>query len=55
MRMPPIGTENVQSAPLRGTESIQSASPYNTKSQQTLYLEKILTREPKEEWEGFNN
>jgi len=46
---PPKGTENMHSAPPRETASIQSASPYNTESQQTLYLEEILTREPREE------
>ena len=51
----PKGTESVQSAPLRGIESMQNTSPYNTKSQQPLYLEEILTRELKEKWEGFNN
>ena len=64
--MPPKGTEsikatltktedNVRATPPRGTESIQSASFYNTKSQQTLYLEEILTRELKKEWKGFNS
>jgi len=55
MRMPLVGIESMQNAPLRGTESIQSASLYNTKSQQILYLEEILTKELKEEWEGFNS
>jgi len=66
MKMPPVGTESVQNAPPKGTESMQnappketesmqSASPYNTESQQTLYLEEILTKELKEEWEGFNS
>jgi len=49
MRMPPKGTESVQSAPPKGTENMQNASPYNTESQQILYLEEILTREPREE------
>jgi len=53
--MPPKGIKNVQSAPLRGIESMQSASPYNTESQQTLYLKEILTRELEEEWEEFNS
>jgi len=52
---PPKGIESMQDAPPRGTESMQSASPYNNKSQQILYLEEILTREPREEWEGFNS
>jgi len=34
---------------------MQSASFYNTKSQQILYLEEILTKELEEEWEGFNS
>jgi len=66
MRMPSVGTESVQSAPpkrtesvcsapLRRTASMQNASPYNTESQQTLYLEEILTREPGKEWKGFNS
>ena len=66
MRMPPKGTESVQSAPPKGTESVcsappkgtasmQSASFYNTESQQTLYLKEILTREPGKEWKGFNS
>jgi len=55
MRMPPVKTESVQSAPPRGTESMQSASFHNTESQQILYLEEILTREPGEEWKGFNS
>ena len=66
MRMPPVGTESMQSAPPkrtesvqdalpRGIESMQSASLYNTKSQQILYLEEILTKELKEKWEGFNS
>jgi len=50
-----VGTESMQNAPPRGIESMQSVSFYNTESQQTLYLEKILTRELKEKWEGFNN
>ena len=45
----------MQSAPLKGTESMQNASPYNIESQQTLYLEEILTRKLKKKWEGFNN
>jgi len=60
IRMPPVGTESVQSAPPRGTESVQSApprgiesmqsaSPHTTDSQQTLYLKEILTRELGEE------
>ena len=44
MRMPP-----------EGTESIQSVSPYNTGSQQTLYLKEILTKELKKEWKEFNS
>jgi len=66
MRMPPVETESVQSAPSKGTESVRSApprgttsmqsvSPYNTESQQTLYLEEILTREPSKKWKGFNS
>jgi len=64
--MPLVGTKSVQSAPLKGIESVQSAllrgiesmqsvSPYNTESQQPLYLEEILTKKLKEKWEGFNN
>jgi len=34
---------------------MQNASFYNTESQQTQYLEKILTRELREKWEGFNS
>jgi len=71
MRMPPVGTESMQSAPPKGTESVkatltkkednvratplrgiksmQNTSPYNTESQQPLYLKEILTREPGEE------
>jgi len=52
---PPKGTESVQSAPPKGIESMQNASFYNTKRQQTLYLEEILTKELKKEWEGFNS
>jgi len=52
---PPKGTESVQSAPPKGTESMQNASLYNTESQQTLYLEEILIKELREEWEEFNN
>ena len=52
---PPKGKESVQSAPPRGIASIQSASLYDTESQQTLYLEEILTRELGEEWKGFNS
>jgi len=66
MRMPPVGTESMQSAPPKrtesvqdtppkGTESMQSVSLHNIESQQTLYLKEILTRELKEEWEGFNS
>jgi len=66
MKMPPVGTENMQSAPPKKTESVrnappkgiasmQNASPYNTESQQTLYSEEILTKEPGKEWEGFNS
>jgi len=47
--------ESVQNAPPKGIESMQSASPHNTGSQQSLYLKEILTRKPREEWEGFNN
>ena len=54
-KAPPKGKESVYKAPPKGTESMQSVSPYNTESQQTLYLEEILTREPGEEWEGFNS
>jgi len=53
--MPPKKIESIQSVPPKGTESIQSVSSYNTESQQILYLEEILTRELKKEWEGFNN
>jgi len=52
---PPKGIESVQSVPPRGIESMQSASFYNTESQQILYLEEILTKELRKEWEGFNN
>ena len=55
MRIPLEGIESVQNAPPKGTESMQSASLYNTESQQTLYLKEILTKELKEEWEGFNS
>ena len=55
MRIPPVGTENVQDAPPKEKESVHSAPPYNTESQQTLYSEKILTRELGEEWEEFNS
>jgi len=53
--MPQIGKESVQDAPPRETESMQNVSPYNTESQQTLYLKEILTKKPREEWEGFNS
>ena len=46
---------NVRATPPRGIESIQSASLYNTESQWILYLEEILTKKLKKEWEGFNN
>ena len=52
---PPKKTESVCSAPFRGIESMQNASPYNAESQQALYLKKILTKELKEEWKGFNS
>jgi len=52
---PPKRKESVQSAPPKGIESMQSVSPYNTENQQPLYLEEILTKELKEEWEGFNS
>jgi len=55
IRMPPKGTESVQDAPPRGIKNMQSASLYNNKSQQILYLEEILTREPGEEWKKFNS
>jgi len=66
IRMPPVGTESVQSAPPKGIESVHSAPPketasmqsaflYNTESQQTLYLKEILIRELSKEWEGFNS
>jgi len=45
----------VQSVSPREIKSMQSVSPYNIESQQTLYLEKILTKELKKEWKGFNN
>ena len=44
-----VGTESMQDTPPKETESMQSASLYNTKSQQTLYLEEILIRELEEE------
>jgi len=52
---PPKGTESMQEVPFRGIKSMQNASPYNIKSHQSLYLEKILTQKPKENWKGFNN
>jgi len=55
IKMPPEGTENIHNTPPRETENMQSASPYNIGSQQTLYLKKILTREPRKEWEEFNS
>jgi len=66
MRIPLVGTENVQNAPPKGTESVhsappkgtasmQNASPHNTESQQTLYSKEILTREPGKKWEKFNS
>jgi len=55
MRIPPVGTENIQSAPPRGTESVQSISFYNTESLQSLYLEEILMQKVSKKWEGFNS
>jgi len=66
MRMPPVGTESVQSAPPKGKESVQSAPPrgtkrmqsaslFNTESLQSLYSEEILMQKIGEEWEGFNS
>jgi len=49
------GTESMQDAPPRGIKSMQSVSLYNTESQQTLYLEEILTRELGEKWKEFNS
>jgi len=51
----PEGKENMQEAPPKGIESMQSVSPHNIKSHQSLYLEKILTQKPKEDWKGFNS
>ena len=48
---PPKKTESMCSAPPKGTENMQNASFYNTESQQTLYSEKILTRELKKKVE----
>ena len=45
---PPKRKESVQNTPPKGTESIQSASLYNNESQQILYSEEILTKEPGE-------
>ena len=33
---------------------MQSVSPNNSESQQSLYLEEILTKLLGKEWEGFN-
>ena len=45
----------MQDTPPKGTESMLKASPSkNNESQQFLYLEEILTRLLREEWEGFD-
>jgi len=52
---PPKGTKSVQSVFPRGIKSIQNTSPYsNSKSQQFLYSEKILTKSSEKKWERFN-
>jgi len=52
---PPKRTESVQNVPPKGIKSMQDASLYNTESQQTLYLEEILTKKLRKEWEEFNS
>ena len=37
------------------TESVHNVPPYNIKSHQPLYSEKILTQKISENWEGFNS